>query len=247
MAIHLFAAIDIGSFELELGIYEISAKAGIHLIDHVKHMIALGKETYQSGKISYRMVDEMCQVLEEFSRIMKGYHVESYRAYATSAMREAKNNQIILDQILVRTGIKVRIISNSEHRFLSYKAIASREQEFEKIIQKGTAIVDVGFGSMQLSLFDKSALIFTQNMSLGTLKIRDLYSHLQIQANMRHTLIGELVDNELITFRKMYLKGREIKHIIGVGESILYLFRSGDGRWGGNGFVQKNLRNSVNT
>ena len=228
MAIHLFAAIAVGSFELELGIYEISAKNGIHQVDHMKHMIPLGKDTYHSGKISYRLVDEMCQVLEDFSGVMKSYQVEAYRAYATSALREAKNNQIILDQIFVRTGIKVRIISNSEHRFLSYKAIANREQEFEKIIQKGTAIVDVGFGSMQMSLFDKSALISTQNMSLGTLKIRDLYSHLQIQANMRHTLIGELVDNELISFRKMYLKDREIKNIIGVGESILYLFHSGD-------------------
>lgn len=229
MAVHLFAAIAIGSFELELGIYEISAKTGIHQVDHVKHMISLGKDTYQSGKISYRLVDEMCQVLEEFGRIMKGYQVEDYRAYATSALREAKNNQIILDQIFVRTGIRVRIISNSERRFLSYKAIATREAEFEKIIQKGTAIVDVGFGSMQLSLFDKSALISTQNMSLGTLKIRDMYSHLQIQANMRHTLIGELVDNELISFRKLYLKDRDIRHIIGVGESILYLFRPKDG------------------
>ena len=33
MAIKLFAAIDVGSFELELGIYEVSPKYGIRRVD----------------------------------------------------------------------------------------------------------------------------------------------------------------------------------------------------------------------
>ena len=45
MAIQTFAAIDVGSFEVELGIYEISNKNGIRPIDHVRHVIALGKDT----------------------------------------------------------------------------------------------------------------------------------------------------------------------------------------------------------
>ena len=69
----------------------------------------------------------MCQVLEEFAQVMKSYQVEDYRAYATSAMREAKNSQIILEQIRVRTGIQVQVISNSEQRFLGYKAIAMKD------------------------------------------------------------------------------------------------------------------------
>ena len=162
MAIQTFAAIEIGSFELELGIYEISAKTGIHCVDTVRHVISLGSETFSKGKISYDMVEEMCSVLNDFVQIMNLYKVKDYRAYATSAMREARNNQIILDQIRVRTGIRVRIISNSEQRFISYKAIALKEAEFNRIIQKGTAIVDVGFGSAQLSLFDKDALVTTQ-------------------------------------------------------------------------------------
>ena len=117
-------------------------------------MIALGKDTFSTGKISYDLVEELCQVLKDFSVIMKSYRVSAYTAYATSAMREAKNNPIILEQIRVRTGLEIKLISNSEQRFLSYKAIASKESEFNTIIQKGTAIVDVGFGSMQISLFD---------------------------------------------------------------------------------------------
>lgn len=231
MAIHTFAAIDVGSFELELGIYELSVKNGIRAIDHVRHVMALGKDTYNNGKISYGFVDEMCHILGRFAAIMKEYRVEDYRAYATSAMREAKNSQIVLDQIRVRTGIEVRIISNSEQRFISYKAIAAKDTEFNKTIQKGTAIVDVGFGSMQVSLFDKDALVFTQNLMLGVLRIREMLSHIQAEDEVRFSVIEELVDNELYTFKKMYLKDRDIKNLIGIGECILYLSRqTTDGR-----------------
>ena len=42
MAAHMFAAIDVGSFELELGIYEITTKNGIREIEHLRHVSALG-------------------------------------------------------------------------------------------------------------------------------------------------------------------------------------------------------------
>ncbi len=225
MANHLFAAIDVGSFELEMGIYEISPKNGIRQIDHLRHVIALGRDTYHTGKISYRLVDEMCRVLGDFSKVMKGYKVEDYWACATSAMREAVNNQIILDQIEVRTGIKVQIISNSEQRFLSYKAIAMKAAEFEKIIQKGTAIADVGFGSTQLSLFDKDSLVTTQNIVPGVLKIRDTLSMIQANRIQENSIVEEIIDHELIKFKKLYLRDRDIKHLIGVGDTITILVR----------------------
>lgn len=228
MAIRTFAAIDVGSFELEMGIYQISEKAGIRRIDHVRHVIALGKDTYSQGKISYGLVEEMCRVLGGFVEIMKTYRVKDYRAYATSAMREARNKQIILEQIRVRTGLTVCIISNSEQRFISYKAIAAMAGEFNKVIQKGTAIVDVGFGSAQLSLFDKDALVTTQNLPLGALRVRGLLAGIPSTVGEHREQIEEIVDNELFTFRKMYLKDREITNLIGIGENILYIMNRMD-------------------
>ena len=225
MASQLFAAIDVGSFELELGIYEISNKNKVKQVDHVRHVIALGRETYNTGMISYEMVGEICDVLNGFVRIMKGYKVHAYRAYATSAMREAKNSQIVIDQIRVRTGIEVSIISNSELRFLSYKAIAAKDDEFDKNIQKGTAIVDVGFGSMQMSLFDEGLLVSTTNVPLGVLKILNTLDLVNTTIDRTADVTAELVSNELKQYEKIFLENRQIRHLIAIGDNILYLFR----------------------
>ena len=139
-----YAAIDVGSYELELSIYEISAKNGIKRIDQVRHVLSLGSDTYVDGEISYQTVNEMCQVLSDFSRVMKEYQITEYQACATSAVREAKNKIRVLDQIRIRTGLEVRVLSNSEQRFLSYEAVAAAGAPFEALVGTGTAIVDGG-------------------------------------------------------------------------------------------------------
>ena len=223
--IRYFAAIDVGSFELELGIYEISAKTGIKRVDYIKHTIALGSDTYKYGKISYEMIDELCDVLSDFKKIMKSYRVDDYKAYATSAMRESSNNMQVLDQIKVRAGIDISIISNSEQRFINYMSIDAKGELFEKYIRSGTAVADVGFGSMQLTLYDNGAIQSTQNLSLGVLRLREMVEEIDNITEKKHNVLTELIDNDLNTFKKIYLKDKKVKTIIGVGEPLMYMFK----------------------
>ena len=172
MQMATFAAIDIGTYDVFLEIFEISRKQRIRSIDKIRHRIELGKDTYTNGKISPEMEEELCSVLGDFVRIMDGYKVNAYRAVATSSLREAENSLFILGKIRQLTGLKVTILSNSEQRFLGYKALATMETDFNKIIEKGTAIVDLDGGSVQLSLFDKDALVTTQNLRMGSVRIQ---------------------------------------------------------------------------
>lgn len=148
-------------------------ETGIRVLNHVRHRMELGRDTYATGKISTELTDELCAVLLDFKQMMKEFGVEDYRACATSAIRETRNTLVFLDRIFLRTGIRLEILSNSEQRFLGYKSIASNEEKFQDIIEQGTAIVDVGGGSIQISLFDKENLVTTQNIRLGTLRLRE--------------------------------------------------------------------------
>lgn len=238
MAVKTFAAIDVGSYELAMKIYEISKKNGMREIDHIRHPIELGTDTYTTGKVSYARVDELCRVLREFSKIMKSYHVEEYRAYGTSAIRETHNTAIILDQIQIRTGIHIDVLSNSEQRFLDYKSIASKGEGFNQIIENGTAIVDIGGGSIQLSLFDKDSLVSTQNMRLGILRMREKLYKIEPKKAQVEDLVEEMVSNQLSNFRSMYLKDRTIKNIIIVDDYVSAVLQRKEGTSGEKGYVE---------
>lgn len=228
MTMKTFAAIDVGSYELAMKIFEISKRNGIREVDLVRYGIELGTDTYNTGKIGYERVDELCSVLKEFSNIMQSYGVDAYKAYGTSAIRETENTLIILDQIKARTGITVEVLSNSEQRFLDYKSIASKGEGFLQIIEKGTVIIDIGGGSIQLSLFDKDTLIATQNIRLGVLRMRERLQKLAAKTNHYEELIDEMVSSQLQMFKKMYIKDREIKNIIIVDDYVSHIMQSKD-------------------
>lgn len=216
----LFAAIDVGSYELSLKIFEIFSGKEWKVIDYIRHRLDLGTESYSRGILSYERMDELCHVLREFKGIMDTYKVDDYKAYGTSAIRELNNTQVILDQIKIRTGLNVDVLSNSEQRYLDYKSVASAGEGFESIIGKGTAILDIGGGSIQLSLFDKDTLVTTQNIRLGVFRLKDMLSEVGAKPSHTASLLEEMIIDQLSVFKKLHAKDREIENLIVVDDYV---------------------------
>lgn len=220
MSVKIFAAIDVGSFETSLKIFEFSGKNSSRVLEHVRQRIALGADTYTDGKISTEKLDDLCRTLKEFANIMKMYKVSDYKAYGTSSLRETANTKIVLDHIEQRTGIHIDTISNSEQRFLDYKAVAFAGESFKNVIGEGTAIVDIGGGSIQISLFDKDVLVATQNLRIGVLRIQEWLNQLNIKSGQMESIIDEIASAQLNTFKRLYLKDSKIKTIILVDDYL---------------------------
>ena len=167
MAVKLFASILIGSTETEMKLYELAPRKGMHQLSCASRRIDLGVDAYSRGIISTKKMEQLIVTLREFKKVMDGYNVSGYRMVGTSALRVLQTKLITKGYIEEQTGLKLTILSNSEQRFLDYKSIASETDSFEEIIKTGTAIVDIGGNSCQISVFDKDKLITTQNIQIG--------------------------------------------------------------------------------
>lgn len=220
MTYKTFAAIDVGSTDVSMKIFEITTKKGFRQLDYVSNIIELGSDTYADGSISQESVEKLCDILIRFSKKMREYGTTEYCAYATSAIREAKNNMMVLDLLKLRTGIEVKILSNSEHRFLMYKGLAVKAENFEKIVEKNTAIVDIGAGSIQISLMNNGKLTATQNIPIGALRVRERLKFFHFDTAHLERVMEEFIANEIDTFRHYYLGDKEIKNIIAIGDEI---------------------------
>lgn len=217
MKICTFAAAYIGSYEVSLKIFEISPKKGIREIDFVRSRIELGRDAYSTGNIGYELVEALCNTLADYKKIMDTYQVDAYEVYAACVLRDTKNVLFILDQIRIRTGFTVKVLSNSEQRFISYKSIAMKE-EFEKLTQKGAAFVEVGGGSMQVTVFANGKVVTTQHLALGTMKIREQLERRSISVKQYEEQIEELVYKDLEMFKSLYMENVKIKYLIITGE-----------------------------
>ena len=110
------AAIDLGTNSFHMIVVEESQEKGIVEIDRVKDMICIGR-----GSISTKMLDEEAMqsgiaALKNFLvlALQHGVAPEHIIAFATSAIREAKNRCDFLRRIREETGLKVKIISGKE-------------------------------------------------------------------------------------------------------------------------------------
>lgn len=220
----IFAAIYIGSYEVSLKIFELAARKPIREIDHVRARVESGRDSYQKGYIGYELLDELGNILSEYKKIMEGYRADAYTAYAGGVFRDVKNELFVLDQLYIRTGIRIQVPSNSEHRFIGYKSVAFRE-EFDEMTKQGAAVVDIGGGNMQVTLFSEGKVITTQHMVLGTMRLREQLSGIKNVVSHYEGQIEELVNKDLEVFKSLYLKDHKMKYVIFMGDYIMDLMK----------------------
>lgn len=218
MAALTFAAIDIGSYNVSMEIFEIGRRSTLRSLNRVRTRLELGADTFNLKRISGERLRELIVILNDYRHMMAEYQVTAYRACAKSALREAANSALVLEAVYQATSIRIDILANAEQRFLGCQSIAAAGSAFHDYIAEGTAIIDLGGGSVQISLFDQKKLVSTANMPLGSLRIREKLAGLERMARHYPELVEEVINREIENFKRLYLGERRIKNVILVGD-----------------------------
>ncbi len=165
-----YAAIDIGSNAMRLLITNIIEQEGkptqFNKSALVRVPIRLGQDSFTIGKITAENIDRMTDAMQAFRLLMKVYKVEKYKAFATSALREATNNKDVVNIIHEKAQIDIEIIDGKKEAAI----IASTELHHLLKTDKTYLYVDVGGGSTEFSLFSNSKLIVSKSFKIGTVR-----------------------------------------------------------------------------
>lgn len=220
MSVSTFAAIDVGSNEVSMKIFQIEKKNVIKQLTHIRHIMELGSDTYASGYISNHLIDELCDVLNGFTKVMRDFGTTNYSAYSTSSIREATNRHFLLDRIRVRTGLEVNMLGNAEQRYLMFQAITFNEPDFNDIIKKGALVVEVGSGSSQATCFTGGLLQVSQNLRLGSIRINEFLGDLERTTDSYNDLLAEYIEGDIYTSYMNHFHEYTINTILAVGEGL---------------------------
>lgn len=224
MAVFTFASIYIGSHEVTLKICEMGGKKEMKTIDLIRQRLDLGHDVYAHEPIDYERVDLLCEILNEYRKIMDSYRVDDFRACSGPVLKNASNYMFVLDQVNQRTGINVDFLSNSELRFMGYE-YATSKPEFEKMIGESAAFVNVGGGELQITLFVKDKVLTTQHLVIGSMRLVQQLKGSDINRDNYKKQIKEMAEKELETFKSRYLFDRTVKYVILTGDYTVELMR----------------------
>jgi exopolyphosphatase/guanosine-5'-triphosphate,3'-diphosphate pyrophosphatase len=171
ISIKKYAAIDIGSNAIRLLVSNvIITKATAPQFKKsalVRVPIRLGADSFVEGTISEKNTNRMMNAIKAFKLLMNVHGVESYKACATSAMREASNGLEIIEKIYQKTGVKINIISGKEEA----EIISSTDLHELISGDKSYLYVDVGGGSTEFTIFSKGKIIISKSFKIGTVRI----------------------------------------------------------------------------
>ena len=164
------AAIDIGSNAARLLINNIeivNGKPQFTKLNLLRIPLRLGMDVFQHGEIGKERQDMFINSMKIFSQLMDVYHVEHYRACATSAMRDAKNGQQLIKAAKEQANINIEIISGDEEATLIY------ENHFEENLdKKGSYLyIDVGGGSTELTFYENGKKQYDHSFNIGSIRI----------------------------------------------------------------------------
>lgn len=165
-----FAAIDIGTNAVRLLIGDISSHKDqefVKKISYTRLPLRLGEEVFMIGKISDSKAEAFVKAMKAFALIADIFKVDDLRACATSAMRDAKNGEEIIQKVKKEVGINIEIISGDEEARLIFGAF-----QLLKIEKKSHyLVIDVGGGSTEITIFENGIKIAARSFDVGTVRI----------------------------------------------------------------------------
>ncbi|WP_241433557.1 hypothetical protein [Listeria floridensis] len=218
-----FAAITVGSQNVILKIMDIRKQ---ELLEYVKAEVSIGTDIYNGGKIEARTVQQVAEALRGFVQLLKEYGVEDYRAVTVSSVQEASNADYIKEQIRIQTGLWLEGISNGMERFLHNQAAAWRTPDFSTLIQEGTMLIDIGTGSIQLTVYDEGNFMFSRNIKLGPLRVRELLAKLKGETSNFKDLLEDYIFSKIRDYAQFAPKNVDYKHFILIGTELLSFKRA---------------------
>ena len=179
------AAIDVGSNAMRLAIASANDKGKLDLIDTAREPVRLGADVFANREISNQRLVEAMDAFLRFRKLINAHKAKLVRAVGTSALREASNRDYFINQIAKAAEITIDPISGEEEARLVHLAVAGNV----KLKRRVALLVDIGGGSVEISLANQREILVTESFATGTVRL------LQMLEQKKH---GDRVFRQLV-------------------------------------------------
>lgn len=175
------AIIDLGTNSVRFDIHQLSLKSNtkvaVQLLHREKLMIRLGEAVFVTGTLKPESSERALQVFQLFKHIAEQFRVDKTIAFATSALREAKDRDKLIHLIHQNTGIEIRVISGSEEARLIALGILENEKFKKPLTQQkwNWVCIDIGGGSTELSFCTGRKIHYCISLPIGTARIEQIF------------------------------------------------------------------------
>ncbi|MFY0591310.1 exopolyphosphatase [Roseivirga sp.] len=164
------AVIDLGTNTFHLFIVEIM-NGQLTTLYKEKIAVKIGQNGISKGKIAPDAIKRAIHALTTFKTIIDQFQVTNVKGVATSAIRNAKNGQALLDQVANETGITIEIISGYREAELIFEGVKAGLT----LDNENQLIMDIGGGSVEFIIGNKNDVKWKRSFEIGAQRLLDKF------------------------------------------------------------------------
>lgn len=162
----LIAIIDIGSNSVRMVVYHALKRVPLPVFNE-KYMCALGKGLARTKKLNPDGVRAAEIAIARFLMMAQRLNVDSLDIIATAAVRDADNGAEFVKRLEKLHGIRINVISGAREAELAAQGVLASFHE-----PLGLS-ADLGGGSMELAVIERSVIGQRASLTLGNLRLLD--------------------------------------------------------------------------
>ncbi len=167
--------IDVGAHSVRLDVFEVRSGGKTVLLETLSRTIHLGNDVFRHGSVSPENLSRLANVMSDFSRKLGEYGIKVCKVFATSALREAFNRELVINRVRNDSGLEIELLDSQQEIRISCLAMRgslSRKMDFAGL---AGLFLMIGSGSLMVSYFEGGLMRFSEEIPLGTERFFDAY------------------------------------------------------------------------
>ncbi|MFK7739597.1 MAG: HD domain-containing protein [Planctomycetota bacterium] len=204
--------VDMGSNAIRFMVAEAAGTAH-RIVESHRLPVRLGRAVFETGQLPEAAVADTVDAFRRFRATCDRLGVDQTRAIATSAMRDARNRELLVDRVREASGFEIDVISGTHEAYLLKVGIETRVD-----LSKGRSLlVDVGGGSVEIVVVDDGSVSSANSYRLGALRMLQAFPDAEGEA------LVDLLKKHLKGLQhriREHLDGAPIDRYLAVGGNI---------------------------
>ena len=206
------AIIDLGSNSARLVIANIMPGGYFMVIDELKEPVRLAQDMEIDGFLRPLRIQQTIKTLKTFRTLYESHGVSKVFAYATAAVRHAKNQKSFIDEVQSSCGIKLQVLSQEEEATFVYQGVINSME-----VPKGL-IVDIGGGSVKMIYYNRRVMIAQDTLPFGAVTLSEKFARHGTPEECQNAITSYVTEH---LERLEWLKSLDPEtQLIGVGGSL---------------------------
>ena len=172
------------------------------MLESLRTPVPIGQEVFRTNIVSPAAVSHVLVTLEQYRQTLKEYDVKTLRTVATTALREARNREVILDSIRRKSGLEVTVLTAGDVVYYYDAYLCFRMSKVLPVRRQTILTAELGAGTSDFSVMRRGTVLATVGLPLGMLRLTRLIEQAGAEPYVAGNVLREYVETELAGLRR---------------------------------------------